>query len=261
RPSCVSFAGFDAAVPDRAMLVGRFDAVPGIACLVQRYEKLLRVAVESALASLIGIDFDESVVPAFLPHAQLQGPQITGESSRARGMTTALHSDLGKEFVRDTQHVHRYQLRSKKMSHRLLSAWFRSRKYSLNPVHALERHPLVFLAAELDRRRPISGRGEEETAGISTELLFLLEAVACVGAIRAGRENPSFASLDRLLRLLVHYHHPEHRRLQRAGRLRIKRHAEFVGVRPQTRSLRRRPASGERKAKQGGGRQPGQSHA
>src|SRR4029078_3588263 len=138
---------------------------PGIACLVQRDEELLRVAVEAALASLIGNDFDERIVPASLPHAHLQRPKITGESSRARGVAAALHSDLGEEFVRDTQHVHRYQLRSKKMSHRLLSARFRSRKYCLNPVTALERHPLVFLAPELDRRRPISSRGEEETAG------------------------------------------------------------------------------------------------
>jgi hypothetical protein len=48
------FAGFDAAVPDRAILVRRFDAVTRIARLVQLDEEFLGVAVEAALARLVG---------------------------------------------------------------------------------------------------------------------------------------------------------------------------------------------------------------
>lgn len=114
---CVSFAGFEAAVPDRAMSVGRFDAVSGIACLVHGEEEFFRVAIKSALAGLIGRDFDEGVVATFLAHAQLEISKITGERSGTRGMTAALHPDFREKFIRDTQHVHRHELSSEKVSH------------------------------------------------------------------------------------------------------------------------------------------------
>jgi len=111
------FAGLDAAVPGRAMLVSRFDAVPRIPRLVQREEEFLRVAVEAALPRLIRRNLGECVVTAFLAHTQLQSAEGPGERSGAGSMPAALHSDLGKEFIRDPQYVHRRELRSEKMAH------------------------------------------------------------------------------------------------------------------------------------------------
>ena len=88
-----------------------------IACLVQLDEEFLGVAVETTLAHLVGGDFGEGVVATFLSHVQLELAQVTREHPRARGVTSPLHSDLGKEFVRDSQHVHRRKLCSEEMPH------------------------------------------------------------------------------------------------------------------------------------------------
>lgn len=83
------------------MLVRGFDSVERIARLVQSDEELLRVAVESALSSLVGSDFYEGVMATFLAHAQLECSEIARERPRAGRVSRSLHPNLGKEFVGD----------------------------------------------------------------------------------------------------------------------------------------------------------------
>ena len=111
------FAGLDAAVPGRATLVRRFDAVPGIAGLVQLDEEFLGVPIEPALASLIGRDLDERVVPALLLHAELQSAKIAGEHPRLGSVTRALDTNLREEIIREFEDVYRRELCSEKMTH------------------------------------------------------------------------------------------------------------------------------------------------
>jgi hypothetical protein len=106
-----------AAVTDRAILVCRFDAVTRIAGPVQCHEELLGVAVESALAGLVGRHFDKGVVSAFLSNAQLKFPQVSLEHSRPRGVTGALHSDLGEKIIRYSQYVSWCKLSSEEVTH------------------------------------------------------------------------------------------------------------------------------------------------
>src|SRR5205085_2797742 len=101
------FAGLEAAVPDRATLVRRFDAVSGIARLVQRHEELFGIAIETALAGLVRRDFDEGVVAAFLARRELQLSEGAGKSARARRVPASLHSYLGEKFIGDPEDVDR----------------------------------------------------------------------------------------------------------------------------------------------------------
>src|SRR2546423_6780172 len=146
------------------MLVSRFDAVAGIAFLVQRDEEFLGVAIQPALTRLIRRDLDEGVVSAFLAHTQRQIPEITGESARSRGVPGPFHLDFGKEFISDAQHLDRHELRTKEMFHLLSGARLTRRVYCLNPVDALERQ--MRIAAELNRRCPIANRREEKSRRI-----------------------------------------------------------------------------------------------
>src|SRR3954465_10853173 len=122
----------------------------------------------------------------------------------------------------------------------------------LDPVDALERHPLVLLAAKLYRRRPVSGRREEEPAGVRAELLFFLESIAGVCPIFTRRENAPFATLDRLTGLFVQHYHAIGGGLQRARRDRIHGHPKSVVVGPQSKlgRLGAVAAFGQRNGKQ-----------
>ena len=148
------------------MLVGRFDAVARISRLVQCQEEFLRVAIEPALTSLIGRDLGKRVVAAFLADIQLERPQIAAERSRARGVPAALHPDLGKEFVGDSQYIHRRQLSPKKMTHVESGSRFAGGTHRLNPIDALERHARILIATELNRGRPVTARRVEEMSRV-----------------------------------------------------------------------------------------------
>ena len=98
-------------------LVRRFDAVSRVARLVKGDEKLLRIAIESTLTGLVSRNFDERVVAAFLAHSQLQCPEIAGESARPSGVSAPLHANFRKEFIGNSEHIHRNELGSEKVSH------------------------------------------------------------------------------------------------------------------------------------------------
>jgi hypothetical protein len=84
---------------------------------VESDEELLRVSVESALASLVGRDFDKSVMSAFLSDTQLKFAEIALEHPRSRGVTGALHSDLGEKIIRYSEYVGWSKLSSEEMTH------------------------------------------------------------------------------------------------------------------------------------------------
>ena len=113
--------------------------MPRVARLVQLDEEFLGVAIEAAFAHLVGRDLDEGVVAAFLAHAQLKRAQVSTKRTLARGVTRALHLDLGKEFVRYPEHFCWDELCSKEMTHVLfqvpgslagLTPWIQSTRSS-----------------------------------------------------------------------------------------------------------------------------------
>src|SRR5258706_2712933 len=144
---------------------------------------------------------------AFLGHGELQCPQIAAESSRARGVSAAFHRDLGEEFVGDPQNIDGRQLSPEKMTHKNSATRFAGRTDRLNPVDALERHPGILLAPELNRGGPVATRRVEEMSRVCAELLLFLEAVAGVGAVSARRKDSPFPAIDRLACLLVRHHY------------------------------------------------------
>src|SRR6266566_5787617 len=107
-------------------------------------------------------------------------------------------------------------------------------KDRLNPVHSLERHSGILLAAELNRRCPVPAGRKEKAAGVGTNLLFLFEAIAGVRSVRARGKDSPLAGLDRLPGLLVLNDNPIDNRLQRFGGHRIYGHSEGVAVGPQS---------------------------
>src|SRR6266550_6504544 len=107
------------------------------------------------------------------------------------------------------------------------------RIHRLNPIDTFERQSRILLASELNRGRPVTGGREEQPARVSTELRFLLQPVAGIGAVGAGRENSSLTRLDRLPRLLVGDNDSIEDGLERSGRCRIYRDAKSVIIRPE----------------------------
>src|SRR6476469_587665 len=75
-------------------LEGCFDAVPRISRFVELHEESLGIAIESAFAHLIRVDFHKSVVTPFLPHAKLKCAEVAGEGPRTRGVAAAMEVDL-----------------------------------------------------------------------------------------------------------------------------------------------------------------------
>src|ERR1700738_874670 len=116
---------------------------------------------------------------------------------------------------------------------RALRPRFRSRMDGLRPVNALQRHPRILLAPELERCLPVPGRREEKTSRVGAKLLLLLQSVARVRAVDARSENPSFTGLDRLARLLVLHDYSIENRFQRPRRHGVRSDVERVAVGPE----------------------------
>src|SRR5512141_1687241 len=73
--------------------------------------------------------------------------------------------------------------------------------HGLSPVHPLE--SLRGITTELKRHCPVSSRREEKPAVVRADFLSLCETVVGIRGVRAGREDASLASLDRLACFLV----------------------------------------------------------
>ena len=84
---------------------------------MQLDEEALCVAVETALAHLVRVDFDERVVTAFLLHRKLKRSQLSGERSRSCRVRGPVERKRREEFVGDPEDIDRSHLTTKKMPH------------------------------------------------------------------------------------------------------------------------------------------------
>src|SRR5690348_2162891 len=97
-------------------LVGCLEPVPRISRAMHRDEVALHVAIEPALADLVGLDLDEGVVPTFGSHPHLHDAErpLVGAAPLTRHR--AHESELPEEFIRQSQRLGGRELRAMKVT-------------------------------------------------------------------------------------------------------------------------------------------------
>ena len=103
--------------PLREPSVTRRENVRRILGAVKTEEEFLDVAIQTALAHLIGFDLDERVVPALGLRRELECAERTGVRARPRRGRVLREADLGKERVGGVENVGRRNVTAIEMSH------------------------------------------------------------------------------------------------------------------------------------------------
>lgn len=102
---------------------------------MQLDEESLRVAVQAALAHLVGLNLDEGAVATLRLRRKLQCSERPGEGAGARGVCRALERKRREEIIRDAQNIGGGELCSEEMAHALLLTG--GLDDGLHPIHAL----------------------------------------------------------------------------------------------------------------------------
>jgi len=120
-------------------------------------------------------------------------------------VSAPLHADLGKEFVpRSAAHPTGTSWVLKKCRILVLGAWLARRTHGLDPVDALEGHARILFAAELYRRRPITGRREEEAPEyVPSSFSFLNPSLVFARSALVAKIRPSPVSIGCLVFLSI----------------------------------------------------------
>ena len=98
-------------------LVRRFQFVSRIGHSMELHKKPLCIAVEPALADLIGLHLHERVVPALFLHGKIEGAEEPRVCPRPRRVGGAVERKSRKKFIRDTQNNRGSQLCPEEMLH------------------------------------------------------------------------------------------------------------------------------------------------
>ena len=83
----------------RVPSVARAEDVRWVFGAVKSHEETLHVAIEPALAHLIGVDLHERVVSAFRSRGQLERAELPGIGSRTRRRRVLSESNFRKELI------------------------------------------------------------------------------------------------------------------------------------------------------------------